>query len=72
MQTKDHTLIEQYHLFKEGTCLVKLSETTRSLSACAPLLFWKLCQFFEADCIFLGTTPKSDVNLRAWQVGSQF
>lgn len=62
---RDHTLIKQYSLFKEGMCLVQLSETTKSLSACAPSLFWKLCQFFEAKCIFLGTTPKSDVNLRA-------
>ena len=36
MQNRDHTLIKQYSLFKEGMYLVKLSETTKSLSACAP------------------------------------
>lgn len=29
---------------------------------CAPLPFWKPCQFFEARFIFLGSTPKGDVN----------
>lgn len=66
MQSEDHKLMLQRSLCKEGTRLVKLSEITRSLSACAPLLFWKLCQFFEANCIFLGNTPKGDVNLKAW------
>lgn len=52
MQYKDHKLMEQHSLCEEGTCLVKLSETTQSLSACSPLLFWKLCQFFEQTLFF--------------------
>lgn len=64
MQNKDHKLMEQHHLYKERMCLVKLSETTKSLSMC-PFAVLEAVSSLKQTVFFLGNTPKSDANLKA-------
>lgn len=64
MQNKDHKLMEQHHLCKERMCLVKLSETTKSLSM-YPFAVLEAVSSLKQTVFFLGNTPKSDANLKA-------